>query len=210
MKGGENMIGLKFIRKLYGMTLDNVAELIGVSKQTVSKWERGLVSITSDNLKKLSSLFSLSPEYFFKELTKDDEIRIQQQKVRSELVMYPNQQEQGTFDLVECERREFEFFESIKDNFKKIEGETISKIKGKRFNMLNEYKRFERVMQDRRVDKLELRLIFTAVQIAYNNENIEEVENDFVKNIAIAIRVNRKERMQQLKERREARKNNND
>lgn len=84
------MLGLKYIRKLYGLTLENVSDFVKVSKQTVSKWENGQMSITYDNLKKLSELFFIPQEYFFKELTDDDVVKLQEHKLMSELKMCPN------------------------------------------------------------------------------------------------------------------------
>lgn len=65
MKLGKN---LQFLRKLHGnMTQERLAERIGVSRQTVSKWETGDVCPELDKLIELSYLFSCSIDVMLKE-----------------------------------------------------------------------------------------------------------------------------------------------
>ena len=47
------------------MTQEFVAESLGVSRQAVSKWERGESSPDVDSLYKLSDIFGVSVDYFF-------------------------------------------------------------------------------------------------------------------------------------------------
>lgn len=83
---------LKEIRKRFGFTQEELSELINVSRQAITKWERdeGLPDIT--NLQELSKLFGLTIDYLLsndnnlpaltlrKELNKD--------KYKSKLSMY--------------------------------------------------------------------------------------------------------------------------
>ena len=65
MKLGKN---LQFLRKLHGnMTQERLAERMGVSRQTVSKWETGDVCPELDKLIELSNLFSCSVDAMLKE-----------------------------------------------------------------------------------------------------------------------------------------------
>lgn len=53
---------IKEKRKERGLTLQNVADHLGISKMTVSKWENGQIqNIRRDNLIPLCSLLGLSP-----------------------------------------------------------------------------------------------------------------------------------------------------
>lgn len=53
---------IKEKRKDRGLTLQNVADHLGISKMTVSKWENGQIqNIRRDNLIPLCSLLGLSP-----------------------------------------------------------------------------------------------------------------------------------------------------
>lgn len=65
MKFGSN---LQYLRKLHGnMTQEKLAEQMGVSRQTVSKWENGEAYPELDKLMELSNLFSCSLDVLLKE-----------------------------------------------------------------------------------------------------------------------------------------------
>lgn len=63
----ENLIAyrIKNARKLKGLTLQEVADELTVSKQMISKYENGKSIPNSSNLLKLSRLFNLKIDYFF-------------------------------------------------------------------------------------------------------------------------------------------------
>ena len=56
---------LKDLRMAHGMTQEAVAEKLNVSSQTVSKWERGLLSPDISLLPKIALLFKCSIDYLF-------------------------------------------------------------------------------------------------------------------------------------------------
>ena len=56
---------LKHLRMAHGMTQEAVAEALGVSSQTVSKWERGLISPDIALLPKIALLFKCSIDSLF-------------------------------------------------------------------------------------------------------------------------------------------------
>ena len=56
---------LKELRSVRGMTQEAVAEELGVSSQTVSKWERGLLSPDISLLPKIAILYQCSLDYLF-------------------------------------------------------------------------------------------------------------------------------------------------
>lgn len=56
---------LKELRSARGMTQEAVAEELGVSSQTVSKWERGLLSPDISLLPKIAILYQCSIDYLF-------------------------------------------------------------------------------------------------------------------------------------------------
>ena len=65
MKLGTN---LQYLRKLHGgMTQERLAERMGVSRQTISKWETGEVYPELDKLLELSRLFSCTLDALLKE-----------------------------------------------------------------------------------------------------------------------------------------------
>ena len=71
------MIGLYFIRKLYNMSMDELAHNLNITKQTVSKWEKRKIPISDKRLNQLSNLFNIQEKYFQKELNEIDELEIQ-------------------------------------------------------------------------------------------------------------------------------------
>lgn len=64
----ENITGyrIKSARKLKGLSLQNVADELGISKQMVSKYENGLSVPPSSKLLILSKLFNQKIDYFFR------------------------------------------------------------------------------------------------------------------------------------------------
>lgn len=52
------MSNLKAMREKYNLTQISVAKAIGVSINTVAKWENNVSTPSEDNLKKLDNLFS--------------------------------------------------------------------------------------------------------------------------------------------------------
>ena len=61
------MIQLKKIRTQRGISQETLAELIGVSRQTVSKWESGTAQPSAENLTNLGRVFQLPIDAFLKE-----------------------------------------------------------------------------------------------------------------------------------------------
>ena len=61
----NNIIGeqISLLRSKFGMTQDDLALKIGVSKQTVSNWETGLKTPRMGAIQKLSDLFNVSKGY---------------------------------------------------------------------------------------------------------------------------------------------------
>lgn len=58
------MTSLKEIRTSQGVSQEGLAARIGVSRQTISKWESGDVRPSADNLMRLSQVFQLPVEAF--------------------------------------------------------------------------------------------------------------------------------------------------
>lgn len=65
------MIGdrIKAARLAKGMSGDDLARAIGVSRQTVSNWERGVYTPSSDNIFALADTLGVTPETLMKEET---------------------------------------------------------------------------------------------------------------------------------------------
>ncbi len=58
----SNNIDLKKRRQDLDLTLEQVAEIVGVGKSTVRKWEKGIIkNMRRDNMQKLAEALQLSP-----------------------------------------------------------------------------------------------------------------------------------------------------
>ncbi len=71
---------LRSARKIAGLTLQELAEQINVSKQTLSYYEQGKVSPTSATLIALARALNVKPDYFFRPQT----VSLQDMKFRKE------------------------------------------------------------------------------------------------------------------------------
>lgn len=70
------MIGFEYICKCNGVSYSNVAELLGITKQTVSIWLSGNRGIGKKHLPKLSEYFNVPVEYFQKDINEVDKVII--------------------------------------------------------------------------------------------------------------------------------------
>lgn len=70
------MIGLEYIRKLYDDTTITLSEKLGVTKGLISQWENGKKPIPDKRLDELSALYNVPKDYFSRELTKLEQLRI--------------------------------------------------------------------------------------------------------------------------------------
>ena len=58
------MNGLKFIRTQCNLSLNNVAQVLKVSRQIVSAWENGKKDIPEERKIQLSNYFGIDAQYF--------------------------------------------------------------------------------------------------------------------------------------------------
>lgn len=71
MEGYNNM---KKIREIYGATQDEIAQVAGVNRSTVSQWETGTSKASNSKLEKLSIFYGIGPDSFY-ELPDIDDVR---------------------------------------------------------------------------------------------------------------------------------------
>lgn len=70
------MLGLEYIRKLYGDTTITLADKLGITNALISQWENGKKPIPEKRLDELSTIYNVSSEYFSKELTSLEQMKI--------------------------------------------------------------------------------------------------------------------------------------
>lgn len=59
---------LKEYRKKSGYTQTALAELIGVTHQTINNWEHGIAKPSDESIAKLANVFNVSPEKFYDQM----------------------------------------------------------------------------------------------------------------------------------------------
>ena len=89
-------------RKKKGMTQEDMAEKLNLSRQAISKWESGSSFPDTENLLKLSLLFSVSVDYLLK----------------GEMVEEKNKEEEVAFDRYLVKQMERQYL-GIKEEKKK-------------------------------------------------------------------------------------------
>ncbi|WP_303189754.1 helix-turn-helix domain-containing protein [Fusobacterium ulcerans] len=64
------------MRKQNGMSQEKLAQLLGVSRQSVSKWELGQSLPEIDKIIQLSNIFEVTTDYLLKDVTEEKYINI--------------------------------------------------------------------------------------------------------------------------------------
>ena len=72
LKTADNLLNL---RKASGLSQEELAEKIGVSRQAVSKWERGEASPDTDNFIALSEVYGVTLDELIKGKKQSDDIK---------------------------------------------------------------------------------------------------------------------------------------
>ncbi|MGM8259327.1 helix-turn-helix domain-containing protein [Clostridium perfringens] len=71
------MIGLEYLCSLSNISYSELAEKLGISKATVSNWIAGRRNINEKYYLDLTYIFNVPDEWFAKELSKTDELKLQ-------------------------------------------------------------------------------------------------------------------------------------
>ena len=71
------MIRIRELRKRSGLTLDEFAKELGVSRATLGFWEQGKFQPSHEMLIRLSDIFGVSVDYLLgRETVKEDELKV--------------------------------------------------------------------------------------------------------------------------------------
>ncbi|WP_406542430.1 helix-turn-helix domain-containing protein [Clostridium ljungdahlii] len=211
------MIGLYFIRKLYNMSMDELAHNLNITKQTVSKWEKRKIPISDKRLNQLSKIFNIPQKYFQKELDEIDRMEIQNIKLNSELknyeyqyedtITYPDTGEEITvtqtsidegalfdFSLNSYNLNQKKLLIAIKDSMDRQFEENNDEYRdyglGNANEILELYERFLKLVNNADIDNNTIKRVLMGVQLAYGK--IFDSEK-FVRKIAKDIKEYNKE-----------------
>ncbi|HCC07281.1 MAG TPA: hypothetical protein DEP72_03815 [Clostridiales bacterium] len=78
------MIGLEYICKAYNVEFKEIAQKLDIKPQTINSWLRGRRKIPIERLKQLQKIFHFPGEYFQKELSESEKLKIQREKIKKE------------------------------------------------------------------------------------------------------------------------------
>lgn len=92
---------LYILRKKNGYTQTELAEVLGVTRQSISNWELGTIQPSTSRIKKLSELYSVSFETFF-----DEDIEIQLRQKNTEGQEQGQPERQGISPVLSKQERE--------------------------------------------------------------------------------------------------------
>ena len=83
------MTGLKCLRKILGYSLQDLANILGVSNQIISMWEKGLKPIPQKRLEQLNNCFNIPQEYFTSIINKKeyDQLNVKMQTYIKEYML---------------------------------------------------------------------------------------------------------------------------
>lgn len=66
-----NFNNLKLLRKQYGFTQEQIAEKLGVSRQTIAKWERGECLPDIENVIALANIYEVTVDQLVRNMASD-------------------------------------------------------------------------------------------------------------------------------------------
>ncbi|MEK4245287.1 helix-turn-helix transcriptional regulator [Psychrobacillus sp. FSL K6-2684] len=78
------MIGLEYIAKEFHMRLTDIANILGVTRKSISNWTKGWQTIPKKHLGKLSLYFGVPEHYFQKELNDIEKLEVHVAKLTKE------------------------------------------------------------------------------------------------------------------------------
>lgn len=159
------MLGIEYIRNLYGDTTTTLGEKLGISNVNISHWENGNKPIPSRRISQLSQLYKIPETYFAKELTRLDELEIQ-----NEILLYKYSSEELYDDYILTGKMnelyvEIEFEKMVQDLRELIDKENVKYIA--RYG--------EQDINDKRLDNIRLINQFMLVMRNCNQDFLSDV-----------------------------------
>lgn len=80
------MIGLEYLCKLNRISYSELADKLGISRQTVNAWTSGRRNVSEKHYDKLKSIFKVSEDWFNKEINDTNELKLQRLVLKNNLI----------------------------------------------------------------------------------------------------------------------------
>ncbi|WP_346683916.1 helix-turn-helix domain-containing protein [Anaerostipes butyraticus] len=113
------MNGFKYIRTdILQMTMDELAEKLGVTKQSIYLWESWKKDVPSRRLKQLSEISGIPENYFLKqEISERDKLELNRFKLQKELKDAKNEAKEQSYDellmKIDCNNVELNIIDTL-------------------------------------------------------------------------------------------------
>lgn len=78
------MIGISYLRELFNLSMQDLADKLSISRQVVHQWESKKVSVADKRIKQISNMFKIPKKYIAKELTDLDKLDMQRIKLNND------------------------------------------------------------------------------------------------------------------------------
>lgn len=205
------MIGLEYILHIYKVKHSDLANELGIAKQNINKWIKGIKKIPVKHLLVLSSRFKIPQEYFQKQIDNTDELEIQRIKLKSELkkIKIPETivddvtgkevnitsehidiKDMLRLSKVDYEIRKVQYLKNVEKSLdecvKNEDKDAVIAGLGNANELLESYKTFFYLVNNPRVNKNTLKDVMRAVKQSYSDTPL--ITDSFTKEIVNAIR----------------------
>ncbi|MBO3392528.1 hypothetical protein CYK72_15935 [Clostridium perfringens] len=201
------MIGLEYLLDINNMQSKQLAEMLGVGKATVSSWINQKRLISTKHYEKLKEIFKVPEEYFQKELTELDKLKLQQLKLETDTFEYTytdtiwddeKQQEIevdciGTnipyeyMEMLDLDIREKELFNNLNNLIAKRTNNSENEWDyiGRKADILEIFETLVEIMDKEYIPDRRVKEVLDSIKIAKGNRLANSL---FVKKLSVVIK----------------------
>ena len=201
------MIGLKYLMDLHNIKSKQLAEMLGVGKATVSSWINKKRLISTKHYEKLKEIFKVPEEYFQREISELDKLKLQQIKLENDTfeytytdVIWDNETQQeieveqvGTnipyeyMEMLDLDIREKELFNNLNNLIAKRTNNSENEWDyiGRKAYILEIFETLVEIMDKEYIPDKRVKNVLDSIKIAKGNRLANSL---FVKKLSVVIK----------------------
>ena len=201
------MIGLKYLMDLHNIKSKQLAEMLGVGKATVSSWINKKRLISTKHYEKLKEIFKVPEEYFQREISELDKLKLQQIKLENDTfeytytdVIWDNETQQeieveqvGTnipyeyMEMLDLDIREKELFNNLNNLIAKRTNNSENEWDyiGRKADVLEIFETLIEIMDKEYIPDKRVKNVLDSIKIAKGNRLANSL---FVKKLSVVIK----------------------
>lgn len=201
------MIGIQYLCEIFGISHAELGRRLSISRQTIAAWTSGRRKVSEKHYENLKEIFKVPEEYFQKELTEIDKLKLQQLKLENDTFEYTytdviwdeeTQQEieveqVGTnipheyMEMLDLDIREKELFEKIKDLISKRTNNSENEWDyiGRKADVLEIFELLYKIMKEEYIPDRRIKEVLDSINIAKGKRLANSL---FVKKLSIVIK----------------------